>query len=936
MRFAALMFLGAVFAFPGFVEAAEPSKPAVVAVLDSENSNRIPLLELKLAAEPGLTLVERSTVDAALKEQQLQAAFGPQGVGERVRLGKVFKADVLVMVRPVPQAKEPAVEVVVSETDGGLRLLVRAASLTKDAEADADALAAAVREGLDRRAASIDEIVAVPPFVSQDLGYAFDHLKAAFAKLAENAAMTRPGVVAVELAEAEAIAKELVLAAPGETLQRRLPLYLLGEFRHSTERDRKVRIRLHAERGGKPIGTKFDRELEPDDAPLAIRNWTSAAMVGSTVQATPAAEDSKAEARQLAARARDFKRLGNCPEALSLFEAALLLDPQQIETHVDVLKTIGPPIHDLWIRINRRDMKTMEEFVRLYRRGLEHIEAFVVRGGDVSKYYRTHPAQSSLVMDFRTAGNYLHISDHSTPQQRELMQDAQRFERALFQRLIPKTYHLQQIEHRDFLQGAVDNLTDAERLELLEKLIGELPDVPRSVEVAQWYAQAAARAAVKVGDERKTFEARLAAGRSAASRVAAAEFPRLFQIALDQSKPPTYVPPARNDPERPDGVKLTPLSLSIDGPHPKHSAPDLPCRRINGVLQLGSATDLIVGSSAFYLMKEKGKLRPVVGLNGLSGVHVQTRFDGECVWLSNGRSDQRPLLFVLDPVSERVWNVSQADGLPLLSAERLKLERFSSAYHLAPLGPGRVCLAGRLGDHAWVGVATFDKTTGLASVKIVFEARDVPDPLDSEQWASPTLAFTPFYIQPLADPNGTTAVRMLVGRSKTGSPFSQAEIHPLLIDPAGVAKPEVIREPIGRRCQERGGEGYFLEPTFNSTGRLRKVKLPGPTLETVADGIPTQAPVIQAEGNRWHAVETIYAPRKAEGGAKGITCRNDPFSRTWWTVEPDAKTPRIAGTDLPPIQDIAMSAHYGFVAVVMQDPDASMVLYKVDVQPEPK
>jgi hypothetical protein len=75
------------------------------ALLDPEKTPRAALLEAKLLAEPGATWVERADIDKVLKEQKLQAAFGPQGVGERVKLGKLLKADLLVMVRPVKDAK---------------------------------------------------------------------------------------------------------------------------------------------------------------------------------------------------------------------------------------------------------------------------------------------------------------------------------------------------------------------------------------------------------------------------------------------------------------------------------------------------------------------------------------------------------------------------------------------------------------------------------------------------------------------------------------------------------------------------------------------------------------------------------------------------------------------------------------------------------------
>src|SRR4051794_17942554 len=89
------------------------------ALLDPDKAPRVALLEAKLIADASATWVERADVDKILKEQKLQAAFGPQGVGDRVKLGKLLKADMLVMVRLIKVPQE-ALEVVVSETAGGL------------------------------------------------------------------------------------------------------------------------------------------------------------------------------------------------------------------------------------------------------------------------------------------------------------------------------------------------------------------------------------------------------------------------------------------------------------------------------------------------------------------------------------------------------------------------------------------------------------------------------------------------------------------------------------------------------------------------------------------------------------------------------------------------------------------------------------------------
>ena len=75
------------------------------------------------------------------------------------------------------------------------------------------------------------EVCAVPSFISKDLGYKFDYLKAGFAKVVEQHLLRRKGVLVVEFAEAEAIAREAALGGK-DRLERRTPLYFLGEYRN--------------------------------------------------------------------------------------------------------------------------------------------------------------------------------------------------------------------------------------------------------------------------------------------------------------------------------------------------------------------------------------------------------------------------------------------------------------------------------------------------------------------------------------------------------------------------------------------------------------------------------------------------------------------------------------------------------------------------------
>src|SRR5206468_3413730 len=82
---------------------------------------------------------------------------------------------------PLKGAEQPVTELVVCETASGLRLLHRAVPETKNTDEDIAALLAAAKDGIKRHAEKIEQVVAVPPFVSNDLGYQFEHMKAACA-----------------------------------------------------------------------------------------------------------------------------------------------------------------------------------------------------------------------------------------------------------------------------------------------------------------------------------------------------------------------------------------------------------------------------------------------------------------------------------------------------------------------------------------------------------------------------------------------------------------------------------------------------------------------------------------------------------------------------------------------------------------------------------
>ena len=127
---------------------------------------------------------------------------------------------------------QPHLEVVVCETRQGLRLSVQPIRLTTQPETAVAAVTRLVQQAIEKERQKIVDIVAVPPLMNMSLGREADYLQRAYAGLIEGCLLERPGVLVVELAEADAIAREIALS--GGTIERRLPLYLLGQYRIET------------------------------------------------------------------------------------------------------------------------------------------------------------------------------------------------------------------------------------------------------------------------------------------------------------------------------------------------------------------------------------------------------------------------------------------------------------------------------------------------------------------------------------------------------------------------------------------------------------------------------------------------------------------------------------------------------------------------------
>ena len=357
-----------------------------VAFLDFDASAVGGLLEARLIAKSQYRWVERASIDQVVRERQTQALFSPAGVAERATLGRTLKADVLVLLRTVaPKESKPAndesqavadrLDLIICETHHGLRLAAHSLPSPKPGEEGKfverlEGWTEAVLRRADRPAR---DICAVPSFVSNDLSFAMDYLKQAYANVVEQTVFQHGGFAVVELAEAEALAKELVLVGEGNPLDRRLPLYLLGEYRHEGE-SRRVRLKLRLLRGTAQLGVAEKGDMKSADVPAYLQQATSE-LLRQESDDSEAVYDAKAEARQLAERAREFMDLGNYEEAMPLLDASLLLGPDDQDVRRDAVVVGGKMAMRYFYH---RDKPTIAiPAMRHFRRGMEHLEIWL-------------------------------------------------------------------------------------------------------------------------------------------------------------------------------------------------------------------------------------------------------------------------------------------------------------------------------------------------------------------------------------------------------------------------------------------------------------------------------------------------------------------------------------------------------------------------------
>lgn len=314
---------------------------AVLASQDLQQAGLSDLLMVELAKVKGVELVEREQLAAATKELEVSTLFGFEAAEGRLKLGRLLKADALLLIsleeREIDvRQKRQFLRAVISECRLGARL--HAANIPYEpgeVESLARRCAAKVQETLRRFAHGIKQIVGVPPLVSKNLVHDYDRFQASYARLVETALESFPGVAVLEIEEARAIGQEL--AGGGKIGDRVLPVFVEGEFEMTSKApgaEPTVRLTVRITDGKRSLGAIERSGLALDAVPELLTGEVPRTVARLANIQTGAPVPRETQVRALTARADEFAANGAWEHSVPLREAALLLDPKNVDQRV--------------------------------------------------------------------------------------------------------------------------------------------------------------------------------------------------------------------------------------------------------------------------------------------------------------------------------------------------------------------------------------------------------------------------------------------------------------------------------------------------------------------------------------------------------------------------------------------------------------------------
>lgn len=167
------------------------------------------LLTAALSPLPEFELVERDDLAAALRELEIDNLFGMRSSNARLQLGQTLKADVLLLLKQVDRDGSSFLQWTIAECSLGARLRSNVVLLNQEQpERTVLQIVNDVHDTRERFSNGVEQLIAVSPFLSQDLRHDHDQLQHGLATILGESLQAFPGIAVLEIDEARSIATE--------------------------------------------------------------------------------------------------------------------------------------------------------------------------------------------------------------------------------------------------------------------------------------------------------------------------------------------------------------------------------------------------------------------------------------------------------------------------------------------------------------------------------------------------------------------------------------------------------------------------------------------------------------------------------------------------------------------------------------------------------
>ncbi len=310
------------------------------------------LLTAQLSEVADIDLVERDQIDKVSAELALTNFSDPSNIKNRLAIGQQINADFLAIISTEKLTNVEVLRVVVCECQLGTRIFDTKTNLAIESDsggnqaADVESIVKTCQSQILRTrrrfAEGIKRIIGVPPFQSKNLTHRWDRYQSGFQNLLKSALLAYPGIAVVEIEEARAVQRELARKSD-LSLKQSAVVMVSGSFEfaspissaeYSAEEPPTVKFEISADQLGDKLKDSLvsgsRKPMSLDEAQVFLTKTLPKKLV---VENAVVMEDPLgfSQLRWLEEQSNQFFHRGQWQLSATLCEAAILLDPKNIE-----------------------------------------------------------------------------------------------------------------------------------------------------------------------------------------------------------------------------------------------------------------------------------------------------------------------------------------------------------------------------------------------------------------------------------------------------------------------------------------------------------------------------------------------------------------------------------------------------------------------------